>query len=255
MKFSLMDSNEKRFYGDYRMTSMIANPGILGGGSGSNNETLSMKQAMKIVSELNRIMTSLKTTIENKDGEFINKLSKVWEDKNAVDFVLKHEKSMHEMIDNLNKNMSTFVETVKNIAEAYSKAGGMNLSMTEMAQKLAINVPKDVIKEFFGDGNGDDFGFKDPSKGADQVLDAFQELVTSLEKAISDAINQIKSINAFGNRNVQMNLAQSAGDMVSIVKNNIEENKNTIKEYVDATAQGYTKIGSSAETSAKISAN
>ena len=237
MKFSLMDSNEKRFYGDYRMTSMIANPGILGGGSGSNNETLSMKQAMKIVSELNRIMTSLKTTIENKDGEFINKLSKVWEDKNAVDFVLKH------------------VETVKNIAEAYSKAGGMNLSMSEMAQKLSINVQKDIIKEFFGDGNGDDFGFKDPSKGADQVLDAFQELVTSLEKAISDAINQIKSINAFGNRNVQMNLAQSAGDMVSILKENVNQNKKMIKESVDATAQGYTKIGSSAETSAKISAN
>ena len=151
--------------------------------------------------------------------------------------------------------MSTFVETVKNIAEAYSKAGGMNLSMTEMAQKLAINVQKDIIKEFFGDGNGDDFGFKDPSKGADQVLDAFQELVTSLEKAISDAINQIKSINAFGNRNVQMNLAQSAGDMVSILKENVNQNKKMIKESVDATAQGYTKIGSSAETSAKISAN
>ena len=251
MKFSLMDSNEKRFYGDYRMT--IAAPG--GGLGGVLHEILSMKQAMKIVSELNRIMTSLKTTIENKDGEFINKLSKVWEDKNAVEFIQKHEKSMHSLIDNLNKNMSTFVETVKNIAEAYSKAGGMNLSMSEVAQKLSINVPKDVIKEFFGDGNGDDFGFKDPSKGADQVLDAFQELITAIEKAVTDAINQIKSINAFGNKNVQMNLAQSAGNMVSIVKNNIEENKNTIKEYVDATAQGYTKIGSSAETSAKISAN
>ena len=52
-----------------------------------------------------------------------------------------------------------------------------------------------------------------------------------------------------------MNLAQSAGDMVSILKENVNQNKKMIKESVDATAQGYTKIGSSAETSAKISAN
>ena len=231
-------------------------PHLTGGfGAGGNNETLSMKQAEKIVEELNKIMTLCKTKIEQKDTEFINKLSKVWEDKNATEFIQKHKKSMDSLMEGLNKNDNIFVNAVRDITAAYAKAGGMALSLAAQAVHLGIVLPIEIIKEFFGDGNGDDFGFKDPDKGADQVLDAFEELSTAIEKTASDAVNQIRSINAFGNTRVQLNLASSAGEIVNIVKTNIQENKKMIKEYVDQTAAGYKSVGSNAEGAAKISSN
>ena len=219
------------------------------------NETLSMKQADKIVEELNKIMTLCKTKIEQKDTEFINKLSKVWEDKNATEFIQKHKQSMDRLMEGLNKNDNIFVNTVRDITAAYAKAGGMALALAAEAVKLGVTLPVEIIKEFFGDGNGDDFGFKDPEKGADQVLDAFNDLASAIEKTASDAVNQIKGINAFGNTRVQLNLAASAGEIVNIVKVNIEENKKMVKEYVDQTAQGYKSVGSNAEGAAKISSN
>lgn len=224
-------------------------------GSGGSNETLSMKQADKIVEELNKIMTLCKTKIEQEDTKFITKLSKVWEDKNATEFVKEHKKSMDNMMEGLNKNSVIFASTLREICEAYAKAGKMGIAMAAHTVHLTIALPIEMVKEFFGDGNGDDFGFKDPDKGADQVLDAFDDLAHEISKIASDAVSQIQGVNAFGNTNVQLNLASSAGKIVNIVQESVLANKKMIKEYVDQTARGYKNVGSNAEGAAKISSN
>ena len=94
MEFRLIDSNKNQEMRHVR-SCKVSFP--LGGGSG-NNETLSMKQAIKIVVELNKIMTLCKNQIETKDSDFIKKLSTIWEDQNAINFIKEHQKELQEVL-------------------------------------------------------------------------------------------------------------------------------------------------------------
>lgn len=218
------------------------------------NETLSVKQADKIIEEANGIMSVCVKRMEEKNDAFVKKVSTVWEDKNAVDYMKLHKKNFDEFVKELGGNNRIFADRVKTIADAYIKAGGMAVAVAASPIALTANFIIDAVKEFFANGeNADDFGFKNPTAGADQVMDAFGELKTGLQQVAQDAINKIKSINAFGNTSVQLNLAQSAGAIVGILNEHIAKAEQQIKQHVGETAAGYTKIGSSAETSAKIS--
>ena len=169
-----------------------------------------------------------------------------------------HKKNFEEFVKELGGNNRIFSDRVKDIANAYIKAGGMAVAISAAPVTLTGSFIIDAVKEFFSNGdtgNSDDFGFKNPAAGADQVMDAFAELKTGLQQVAQDAINKIKAINAFGNTNVGLNLAQSAGAIVGILNDHIAKAEQQIKQSVGETAAGYTKIGSSAETSAKISAN
>ena len=109
------------------------------------------------------------------------------------------------------------------------------------------------IKEFFPDG--DNFGFKDVDKSTEAITEAFTELKNDLNSASVTTIESIKKINAFGNIKILFNLAQSAGEIVTIIKTSIEKLQKSLNEKLDATKQQYKSTGSSAETAAKISAN
>ena len=220
------------------------------------NETLSAKQADKIIERANEIVSTCKQRMETKNNEFVNKISTIWEDKNAVEYMKEHKKSFEDIISQFGNNNKIFAETVKDIATAYIKAGAMSVAVSVMPITLTANILIDKVKEFLANGqNTDDFGFKNPQAGAEQVMDAFVTLKTELEKEVNNAVNKIKGINAFGNVQIQNNLAQSAGDMVKILKERIAYEEKAIREAVDKTAQGYIKLGSSGETSAKISSN
>ncbi len=220
------------------------------------NETLSVKEANRIIEEANKIMSLCQQRMEEKNNEFVKKLSTIWEDKNAVEYMKLHKKNFEGFVEELSGNNKIFAERVKDIADAYIKAGGMAVAVTTAPIALTANFVIDAVKEFFSNGeNADDFGFKDPHSGANQVMDAFAELKQGLEKTANDAISQIKSINAFGNVNVQLNLAQSSGAIVNILNQHIDAAEKQIRDLVDQTAQGYIKIGSSSETAAKISSN
>ena len=227
-----------------------------GSGSGGSNETLSGKQAENIIEKANEIMTLCVKKMEESNDAFVKKLSTIWEDKNAVDYMKLHKKNFDAFVKELGDNNKVFAERVRDVANAYIKAGGMSVSIAATAIGLTANFAIESVKEFFTNGeNSDDFGFKNPDSGAEQVMDAFKELKTALEKSASDAVNQIKGINAFGNINVQLNLAQSAGTIVGILKDHVNVAEKQIKQSVEETAKGYKSIGSGAETAAKISAN
>lgn len=222
----------------------------------NSNETLSAKQADRIIDEVNKIMTLCVKRMEEKNDIFVKKVSIIWEDKNAVNYMKAHKNNFDALVKELSDNNKVFAERVREIANSYIKAGGMSVSVSANSIVLSANFSIEAVKEFFINGdNSDDFGFKNPSSGAFQVVDAFDELKISLEKNVSDVINQIKGINAFGNTNVQLNLAESAGTIVEILNSHITFAEKQIKEYVEQTAQKYRNIGVNAEASAKISAN
>ena len=271
MKFKLNDSYEKNYMKHYRSVDVNwsqQNPdGTLTNNNnnaeeststvgGNSNETLSVKQADKIIDDANKIMTYCVNKMEEKNEIFVKKVSTIWEDKNAVEYMKTHKNNFDSFVKELSDNNKVFAEKVQEIANAYIEAGGMSVSVTAAPVTLTANFIINAVKEFFTNGeNSDEFGFKNPTSGADQVMDAFAELKTSLEKVASDVVNQIKGINAFGNLNVQLNLAQSAGTVVDILNNHIYTAEQEIREYVGQTFQKYKNIGASAEASAKISTN
>jgi len=215
-------------------------------------ETLSPSQAKRIVDEANGIMSRCKTEMENKNQEFVEKVSKVWEDTNAVNYFQTHKKNMEGFIEELSKNNEVFGNAVQEIANKYCSAGGKGaISVSKITLSPAIDVS--LIKDVFAEGeNGDDFGFINPQNGAAQVMDAFTELVNSLTNSATNAVSSIQSINAFGNSEVRMEIAKSAGTVVTILKDHIAQAQKLIKEFVDQTAQAYVKVGNNSAQEARL---
>ena len=217
-------------------------------------ETLSATEANRIIEEANNIMAGVVDRMEDKSDAFVKKVSTIWEDKNAVDYMKEHKQNFESFVTELSGNNKIFAERVREIAEVYIKKGNMSDKVTATAANLSGNFNVDAVKEHFANGDkADEFGFQNPSSGASQVMDAFTELKTALSKDAQTAISQVKSINAFGNTQVSLNLAESAGKIVEILNEHVTKAESQIRDYVDQTAQAYVNIGSSAETSAKIS--
>ena len=212
-----------------------------------SKETLSMKQALQIINEDQIILRSTSMKMSIRNSEFVNQVSHIWEDKNAVDLFKKHKQNMEGFIDELQENGNIFANTVKDIADSYAVAGGKSerLSFTPIRLQKDIDVSK--IKEFFADGeNGDDFGFVNPETGPDQVMEAWDSLVADLRNIASEAVERIKAINAFGNADVQLRLAESAGKVVEILNGHIEASKKVVAEYIAKSALAYGKVGAAA---------
>ena len=218
-----------------------------------SKETLSMNEAKKIVTENQRILLACAKQMDTRNDEFVEQISHLWEDANAVKFAQSHKKNMVNFTDELKQNERTFAETVKEIADSYAKVGGiaMRLAIAPITLVPVFDISK--INEFFKDSaNGDDFGFIDPVSGPDKVIEAWNALVADLNKYAAEAVNAIKAINAFGNVEVQLNLAQSAGKIVEILNSHIAESKKQVTDYVGKTAAGYAKVGSAATGAASL---
>ena len=218
-----------------------------------SKETLSVKQADSIIREINDITKETRNKIELTSEEFLTDISHVWEDENAVKFSTKFRESMVKVIDNLSQNNNTFCETVRDIANAYVKAGNIGQSVSAIASKIAIQINSGIVKDHFADGeNGDDFGFVNPETGPDQVMASFDTLKTNLKSIAVETNNRIKSINAFGNDQVKLALASSAAGMIGIVEKQIVSSSKSCKELVSESAKRYIQVGQSATSGASI---
>lgn len=224
------------------------------------NETLSAKQTTKISQELGEILDKCQNDVADAFSEFAEVVSKNWADANAVEFRDELSKIHSEIENTIKNNSQTYADTLKNIADAYIRAGGMSVEVDygdilrrKNAYEIGLLKALSKIKEMFPDG--ENFGFKDIDKSSEIITEAFTILKNKLNESALMTVNNIKTINAFGNRTVQLNLAQSAGEIVTIIKNSIEKLQKSLNEKLDATKQLYKKTGSGAETASKISAN
>ena len=221
------------------------------------NETLSLSQANQIMQNFTNSIDNCAKNVLTKNEEFAKNVSVIWEDQNAVDFSKKLENSVTEMIRSMKKNNAVFNQTVSDIAKTYMQVGGITITGIQPATIPPMpTIDFSIIKNKFADGeNGDEFGFRNPETGAEQVMDTFDTLKTSLSNIAGSISSEIKKINAFGNQAVQGNLAKSGGRIVNILEDGIRQLEMQVRQHVDQTAQSYIKTGTSAESTANLSSN
>lgn len=225
------------------------------------NETLSVSQAKKILDELDEALVSVHKKLVEKNGVFVDKLVNSWEDNNAVRYMGEHVKKLGEVQVLMHQCGEKYMNMLEDIANSYLKVSGSserfyyNRIPGASMEFGSFSSQGKKVKEFFGDGNGDDFGFKDVKGGTDQILQSFDEFASDVSVLEDQLGAAIRGINAFGNQNVQNNLAKSGSDLVYAIGTRIHELRKAFSTYLEDSASRYTQVGSNSETSAKISSN
>ena len=222
-------------------------------GQNGSDAIVTLKQAKGINAEIESILLATAKQMETRHDEFVNQISNIWEDKNAVEFIKVHKTNMTGFLDELQKNGNAFTGTVAGIANHFAEIAGIAERLTPSNIKLTANFNTSKVAEHFANGeNGDEFGFKNPAVGAQQVMDAWQSLKNDLTKYANDAVTRINGINAFGKASIRMRLAESAGKNVSILEQHINDSKKQVEEYVNKTARRYVEANTSAEEAANL---
>ena len=211
------------------------------------NETLSPKQASEIINKCSDILEEVENQVTRKSEEFLLNLSKSWEDEHAVEFAGKLQQTIATIVSSVESNMQTLADQVKTIAEGYGKVGGNAVSISTFLMKKTSDINISMVQSTFADGeSGDEFGFRDPSTDPETLFSSFTQLENTLSQISSDAVSQIKSINAFGNETVKNNLAKSSGKVVTILENAIYASKRYFYTSIVATINDYLKAGNTA---------
>ena len=203
------------------------------------NETLSVKQANRIIDKSNEVLAKCNSELNTKCNDFLKNLSTIWEDTNAVKFSKDFDKTHNELVNNLNKNNDVFASTIRDISDMYVKAGSMK-------EKVSSK------EHFSGSENADDFGFLDISSGPQKVVDELEKLKSAMNKISSEMVAGMNSISAFGNVNVSLAITKSAGSMIDIVRENMEKIAAKAKEHLEETAKVYSNVGSNSVTAAAV---
>lgn len=211
-----------------------------------SRETLSPGQAQSIVVNVNSIVMKCKNKIEQKYTDFVEAVSKIWEDENAVECFKNHKQIMEEIIKKLNEYNHDFENKVESIANRYAHVGNMKqISVERINLTPIINVDK--IKNHFVDGeNGDDFGFINPEHGAEQVMDAYHELEVQLKIIAQEANASISKTSAFGNIEVKLALVRAASQIISAMNEALDRAKKVVKDFIQSTAEAYEQAGKTA---------
>ena len=220
------------------------------------NETLSLKQAEILKDNLYQILNACNRKIDTANADFLGIMISNWEDQNAVKYGNVHRKMIDQLYTTISDNYKVFVDVLNEICSAYAKAGGMTSYLPASASRHDLYRISNhfKIQDHFGDS--DEFGFKDINSSSEKITQSFTDIIEKyLNQAAIDTVEKLKSVNAFGNTKVQLTLAQSAGEIVNIITATIKELKTFLNNKLDETKATYKSVGSSAETSAKISAN
>lgn len=217
------------------------------------NETLSPRQANRIIQEYSEIISTTQNKMEKRIEKFVNDVSDKWEDTHATTFANTFKSAMDDLGDSLVKNAHIFTGGVSDIAKAYIKTGGVSGSINADTIVNAKKVDISKIKEFFANSeNGDDFGFKNV-EAADEVITSYKDMITDLVEIATSASQRINKINAFGNVNIGASLGKSGAKVISLVQEAAETASSSLKETITGAANAYKSTGKSAESAANMS--
>lgn len=217
------------------------------------NETLSPRQANRIIEEYSGIISTTQGKMEKRIEQFVNDVSDKWEDSYATKFANQFKAAMDDLGDSLVKNAHIFTEGVSEIAKAYIKTGGVSGSINSDSIVNSKKVDISKIKEFFANSeNGDDFGFKNV-EAAEEVINSYKEMISDLTEIATSASQKISRINAFGNVSIGANLGRSGAKVIGIVQEAAETGANSLNETITGAANAYKSTGKSAESAANMS--
>ena len=210
-------------------------------------ETLSVKQANNIINKANDIYGNSNTRMNDLFDQFLTDISKVWADNNAVKLAETVNDSYQEIMSNLTTNNRIFANTITEIANSYKGVGGNQESITAIALGFGGQLNLEQVKECFSNStNADDFGFLDIKTSPEVVMNSLKTLENDVNKASVEIVNEIKGIPAFGNTQVQLEIAKSAGKVVQIIEEELKHVTKSTKEEIENTARAYGAVGTAA---------
>lgn len=209
--------------------------------TGIHEETLSISQANHMVEQANESLNRCKNEIETKTNDFLLEMSRIWEDKNAIDLSININASYQRILSTMTKNIEEFAKNLEYITNLYLVIGSMPEKLTTQPVRFSGELDYKVVKEYFKDSeNSDDFGFKDVNHSPQMVMNSFEILRNKLQIAASEMITSLDKIRAFGNTKVKMEVAKSAGNIVGIITEEIDKMRLDTKEKLMATAAQYS---------------
>ena len=206
-----------------------------------SKETLSMRAAKKILDESSAAVIKFESKIISNGEEFEEKLSKIWEDEYAVSFIKDFWSKMQGLIETTDSNYNKYATTIKEIAIAYAKAGGMQpiipletIISKNVGAKAATTIGK--VQDHFP--FSDEFGFINIETGPTECSDLLDEALDKLTKIGGEVAENLDKINAFGNQEVKNNIE---GFFKAILQN-------TITVYTLIKKGSYQRIYNAANT-------
>ena len=179
--------------------------------------------------------------METKMNDFLLDMSRIWEDQNAVDLSININRSYERILSTMTSSNNEFAKNLEEITKLYLAIGAMPEKLTAQPIKFSGELNFKVVKEYFKDSdNPDDFGFKEVDISPQMVMNSFDILKQKTELIANDMVTNLDKIRAFGNSNVKMEVAKSAGRIVESITQEIEILRNDTKEKLMTTAAQYT---------------
>ena len=210
------------------------------------NETLSVSEANKIIDNLGHVLDNCAYHMSDDLNTFLIGLNKIWADRIARELGQNIYKKSQAIMDVLSRNYNTMGQTLEDIVASYKKVGNMQEDFSVVRRYYKSKVNDKIMQEYFSDGNGDDFGFKDRINGPDTVMIILEEYTNNLQKVAEHVKWLIAGSNAFGNNDVTRELSNSGARIVEIVESATKEMQEEVREHIELAAKRYGLIGQAA---------
>lgn len=210
-------------------------------------ETLSVTQANQLIGEVNKHLVTCQEKMTNSFNTFLDDLSRLWEDQNAVDFAKKINDIYQELLNEMTIKNGFFGTYVINLANLYIRIGNMNEKVTEEPKTFSGEINYQVVKKYFANSeNEDDFGFKDPTNaGIQEILQTYKTLYRSLQDITLQLSKDILKTNAFGNTSVMGRITTLSAELIRYMMTELTEIERHFSNSLRYTFEEYSKIATS----------
>lgn len=218
-----------------------------------DNSTLTPSKATAMQNEaLNPICDKCNTDIQDACNTFIEKIKQVWEDQYACEYMDSFKTTIDSIINELSENNKVFSDTLASACGGYATVGNMGEVYEGVPNEYEtfLNFSSDEFKTF---EDGETFGFKGGDLGSvDEVGQAFSDCADSINGSVSEVQTKVSDEKAFGVEDINTKFGESAGKLVNIVKEKMDNLKTGLDEQLNATKSAYASADDASKNSATI---
>lgn len=202
------------------------------------NNTVTPRQVEAMEKQVEQIASKAKTQMEEQTIEFLNKVSKEWEDEVAVEFAQSISNSMNGCISTLERNGNSLMSGIVNVHNMYAKqARKPAMNASRITLHSAVN--PSVVKATFDDG--DTYGLVS-QESINTVKEDFRKLVNDLKSTGSEAAAEFKSIHAYGCEMIAQGIQKKAQEFVDAYTTGVNTIVDTAEKKITEAATGYNQV-------------
>ena len=215
-------------------------------GSGANTHTVSPRQVQRMADAIYQAASRFKSDIEGSSNDFFVKLSKQWEDENAVTFAKKFKEKLDMIITNLGDGTFEFVNKIVDIANSYARVAGKGNAVPVYAMRsFSSAIDVSPVKTMFED---ESFGLRDDSS-ISAIEDEYRKLLNRCDNHLSSLRSEILSINAYGNSDVKATISSQASKLFDSSNSSLVAASSYASNELKKVAVDYKQVSSSIESS------